>query len=237
MPVYTELCTGKQYSLQPLAGEDSEDEFLLTKDYYPMRQFALKIPTGTRVAIMDRRKATFIHFWQPTIYYQVLHNEIKELLLCGDAAGESDLVSRTTSGVAFLREMLKKMKSPSDITETMVHPVELVFDILLKFKSVPNPPIALLSNCLDVCAALSSFFDQEVLKRVLNLGIFPTISNTGFTHEEYARGTGFDSGLIGQYLINFETGNGSYLFLKSYFGFLSAYKAVSCKEHLLWNTN
>lgn len=217
------MCTGKQYDLQPLGQSGSEDEFILTKDYYPMRQFALKVPRSTRVAIMDRRKVTFVHFWNPCNYFHVLHNEIRELLNSTDAEG-SFLIPRVTSGVQYLRQLLPRLKSPSDITDAMVHPVELVFDLLLKFKSVPNPPITLMASCLDVCAALSSFFDQEVLRRVLNLGIFPAVSSVGLSHEEYARGIGFDSGLIGSYLINYETGSGTYQFLKSYFAFLGAYR-------------
>lgn len=209
-----------------MCSDGTEDEFLLRSDYYPMRHFALKLPKGTRVAIMDRRNVTYVHFWHSCNYFEVLHNEMKELLTSGET-GENSLMARVTAGVNYLRHMLGKLKSPSDITEAMVHPVELVFDILLKFKCVPHPPITLLAGCLELCAVLSSFFDQEVLKRALNLGIFPTVSNFGFTHEEYARGTGFDSGLIGQYLINFETGNGTYPFLKAYFGFLKAHKAVS----------
>lgn len=224
MPVFSEVCADKQYDLQPLADADTEDEFLLTKDYYPLRQFALKIPRGTRVAIIDRHKgATYVHFWSPCNYFQVLHNEIRALLGSG-AAEEPSLIARVTSGVHYLRHMLRRLKSPADITDAMVHPVEMVFDLLLKFKSVPHPPVALMASCLEVCAALSAFFDQEVLKRVLNLGLFPAVANTSFGHEEYARGTSFDSGLIGQYLINYENGNGTYPFLKAYFGFLTAYK-------------
>lgn len=191
-----------------------------------MRQFALKVPRGSRVAIMDRRKLTYAHFWHPCNYFHVLHNEIRELLTTSGAE-EAPLIARVTSGVNYLRHMLTRLKSPSDITDAMVHPVEMVFDLLVKFKAVPLPPVALMASCLDVCAALSAFFDQEVLKRVLNLGIFPAVSNTVFSHEEYARGTGFDSGLIGQYLINYENGSGTYPFLKSYFNFLSTYKRAN----------
>lgn len=197
-----------------------------------MRKFNYKIGRGTRVAMTDRRKVTYVHFWSPCNYFQVLQNDIQILLSMGMAGDPQDseenaqLIARVTCGVKYLRDMLKKLKSPAEITDSMVHPVEMVFDILLKFKTLPNPPIALLSSCLEVCTALSSFFREEVLRRMINLDIFPSVSSHTLSHEEYARGAAFDPGLIGQYLINFENANGSYSFLKAYFGFLKAYKLV-----------
>lgn len=238
LPVYTELCTGNQYDLQPIDSEQAEDEFLLTKDYFPMRKFNYKIPRSTRVAMTDRRKVTYVHFWSPCNYFQVLHNDIQILLsmgMAGDSQSSDEnvqLTSRVTWGVQYLRDMLKKLKNPSDITDSMVHPVEMVFDILLKFKTLPHPPVDLLSSCLEVCTALSSFFHDEVLRRMLNLDIFPSVSSHSLSYEEYARGAAFDSGLIGQYLINFENASGRYPFLKAYFGFLKAYKSVIIVELL-----
>lgn len=220
------MCTGREYDLQSVS---ENDEFLLTKDYHPMTKFHYKIPRGTRVVIIDRKSDTFVHFRHACNYFQILHNDIKMLLAMATISADTSelsLITRITSGVQYLRGMLLKLKSPAEITAEIVHPVELVFDILLKLKSQNSPPLPLLASCMEVCAALLPFFDHEIAKRVLNLNILPSVSNNTIGSEEYARGISFDSGLVGQYLINFETTSGKYVFLKAYFNFLKNYRKV-----------
>lgn len=54
----------------------------------------------------------------------------------------------------------------------MIHPIEMVFDILLKFKTSPLPPIKLLAICVKICESLLPLYQTEILHRIEKLNIF-----------------------------------------------------------------
>lgn len=184
-----------------LKPSDSVDgEFVLTHDFQP---FGIKIDytirAGTTATATDKPAGTQIHFKTSLNYFNVLHHEINELLFDLIKRPEIDAQrkQRVASGLKYLASTVRRIKSSVDIPSEMVHPTEIVFDILLKFKDVPNPPIELLAECMEVCAALVPMLQTEVAKRVMNLDHFlPVCTNHQLRYREFAHGMHFDTAII-----------------------------------------
>lgn len=222
LPYYTEEYNSDK--IQLAMSNKVEGEFILNQKYVPFKKIDYVIPYGVNVVILDK-KQTMAHFQHPLNYFNALHHEINELLANTLQYNEIDgeKVKRVTLGIKYLAAALKKIKNQNEISEEMVHPTEMVFDILIKFKVVPNPPIELLAQCLEVCAALIPLFGNEIFNRVVNLNILPSITNNTLDFKSYANGVSFESSLVGYYLVNFEKNNGKYDFLMAYLNFLKTY--------------
>ncbi|XP_041771504.1 nucleoporin Nup188-like isoform X1 [Anopheles merus] len=226
LPVYTELYTGQnQYEIRK-AASSNEDEFILCHDYTPSSKINFTIPRGTKLIVRDlHNQRTYVHFSTGYNYFNALHHEINELLEDAQATStlNSERVQRIATGLKYLAVAVRRIQQPHDITAEMVHPTEMVFDVLLKFRAVPNPPVDLLVQCLNVCTALVPLFEQEIYTRIINLNILPSVNNANLTYQDYANGVGYDSSLIGYYLMNVERNAGRYPILMAYFNFLKTY--------------
>lgn len=223
LPVYSEVYNPDHYELRPSTA--NEDEFVLAHDYVPFRKIGFKIPRGTSAVVIDKRTHTLVHFRIKFNFFDALHHEINELL--SDALAYTQLneerIQRITAGIRYLAVAVKRIHQPHEIGSEMVHPTEMVFDILLKFKVIQTPPIELLAECLNVCAALVPLFEPEIFARVINLNILPTVNNANLDFKDYAAGTSFESSLIGYYLVNYEKNAGRYRILMAYLNFLRTY--------------
>ncbi|XP_052860062.1 nucleoporin Nup188 [Anopheles cruzii] len=228
LPVYTELYndTNAQYIWRKSA-TGMDDEFVLCNDYTPSNKIEFTMPRGTKLIVNDvhTHRKTYVHFRTRYNFFSALHHEINELLFDAQATStlSQERVLRIATGLKYLAVAVKRIQQPLDISAEMVHPTEMVFDVLLKFKSVPNPPIDLLVQCLNVCSALVPLFEQEIYTRIMNLNILPTVNNATLSYKEYANGASYDSSLIGYYLMNVERIAGSYPILMAYFNLLKTY--------------
>lgn len=156
----------------------------------------------------------------------MLHNEIDELLVetVRYTDVDADRKTRVSAGLKYLARALCAVVNPlQDISNEMVHPTEMVFDLLTKFKLVTQPPIELMSKCLEVCVNLVPLFDLEIVRRIINLNMLPSIGGDQLDYRALSLGVGFESGLVGYYLINFEKNSGQYDFLLTYLHFLCTY--------------
>ncbi|XP_058830469.1 nucleoporin Nup188 [Topomyia yanbarensis] len=227
LPVYSEIFNPDRYELR--RSPSSEDEFVLVHDYVPFRKIGFKIARGTRAVVIDKRPHTLIHFRTRFNFFVALHHEINELL--SDALGYTQLndkrIHRITAGIRYLAVAVRRIHQPHEIGSELVHPTEMVFDILLKFKVIQNPPIELLAECLHVCASLVPLFEPEIYARVINLNMLPTVNNTSLDFKDYATGTSFESSLIGYYLVNYEKNMGKYCVLMAYLNLLKTYTKLS----------
>jgi nuclear pore complex protein Nup188 len=227
LPYYTEVDGSGKFNLR--ASNETEDEAVLLNDYVPFPKIDFLIEAGTRAVIMDKMNQTLIHFSTQLNYFDVLHNEINQLLAYTTTYSEIDAhqLERVTSGVSYLAKAVRRIENPNEISSEMVHPTEMVFDIFLKFKGTQNPPITLLANCLDVCSALVKLFDAEIFNRIISINVLPTLNYNGQDFKALANGRGFESGLVGAYLVNYEKNAGTYEFLMAYLNFLKVYSKVS----------
>uniref|UniRef100_A0A182J1L8 Nucleoporin NUP188 n=1 Tax=Anopheles atroparvus TaxID=41427 RepID=A0A182J1L8_ANOAO len=227
LPVYTELYTGTSLYEVRKASNALDDEFVLCRDYTPSRKINFTIPRGTKLIVRDvqHHQRTYVHFRIRYNYFSALHHEINELLQDAQTMStlNADRVQRITTGLMYLAVAVKRIQQPHDISSEMVHPTEMVFDVLLKFKALPNPPLDLLVQCLNVCSALVPLFEQEIYTRIINLNILPSVNNANLSYQDYANGVGYDSSLVGYYLMNVERNAGRYPILLAYFNFLRTY--------------
>lgn len=187
------------------------------------------IPVGCVATVRDKDNATQIQYRISLNYFVVLHFEANELLSELIKRPEIDVNRKTRVywGLKYLASMLRRIQDPHEISSEMVHPSEIVFDVFLKFKDVPNPPIDLLAQCLNVCTALIRLHPNEIFKRVVNLDFLPQCSTHPMTFIEYANGVGFDSGLVGYYLVSYERVCGRFEFLTAFMYFLRTFSMVS----------
>lgn len=239
LPVYTEQPTDPCYALKKVIDEDDEDAYVLLSDYQPFRQIEdFVIPAGARAIAREDKGKMFVHFFVSTNYFHVLHNEINEMMssIANYSEIKGNQVQRLEAGVKFLSATLNRIESPDDITNEMIHPTEMVFDILSKFKTFQAPSLELMAACLDVCSELVGFFGDEIFRRFVNLNIAPSVNSAHRDYKAYANGTGFESGLVGFYLVNIEQSSGRYSFLNSYLSFLKSYAKVRsmCKSFFLF---
>lgn len=213
----------------PLKPSTVEDEFILLENYSPFPKIDYTIPAGTAVLISDQNKRTIMHFKTKLNYFVVLHNEINKFLECTLKYTEIDTIYRINveCGLKFLAWAVQCVRDTNSITSDMVHPIEMVFDILIKFKNAQDPPITLLAVCFEVCSALVPLFPNDVFVRVVNLNILPYVTNDSLDYHSYSNGVSFESGLVGHYLVNFEKSTGKYDFLLAYLNFIKTYANVS----------
>lgn len=223
LPVYTEQPTDPLYELKKIYGED---DYVLLNDYQPFRkidEFVLR--EGTKAVAREDKNKMYVHFLINTNYFHVLHNEINEMMnsiMNYSEIGDAKL-QRLEAGVKFLAAAIHRFESPNDITNEMIHPTEMVIDILNKLKTFQTPSIDLMAACVDVCTELLPFFGDEIFRRFANLNIAPSIGSINSDFRAYASGIGFESGLVGFYLVNVERPSGRYSFLKAYLNFLRRY--------------
>lgn len=220
MPIYAEIYQPtKNY---PIRASLEKDTFILTADYLALPDVGFTIPKGTDVNEVDKRSLTFVYFQHPINYFTVLQHEMNQLLYETLKYMDINLdrVQRVTEGLKLLAAVVNRIHDPQEMSGPIVHPTEMVFDILIKFKNLQSPPIELLANCFEVCTALIPLFDEEIVSRVVNLGILPSIKNASLDFTAYANGTGFTTGLVGNILINYERNSGRYKFLEAYLDFL-----------------
>lgn len=232
LPVYTEKYNLDKYELRP--ANDKGDEFILMNNYVPLPKIGFVIPQGTKVTVLDKKFSTFAHFITRFNYFDALHHEINEFLneIVHYTNLNGDRVKRITYGIKYLAVAVRRIKEPTDISSEMVHPTEMVFDILMKFKAMQSPPIELLSKCFETCTALISLFDTEIFQRIINLNILPNIMNQNLDYIDYSNGHSFESGLVGAYLVNFEKNTGRYPFLMAYLNFIRSYTKVKYFHYL-----
>lgn len=226
LPVFTEEYVPNKYLFRPSVEQDT---FLLAQDYKPFAGVPdFTIPRNTEIIVVDKQNHTFCHFRTQINYFTALHHEIDSLLTEIVQFNEinTSRLTKIHAGLEFLAAVIKRATHPSDINEFMVHPTEMVFDLLTKFRATTQPPLQLMAMCLKVCTALVPLFEQEIVTRVLNLNILPTIKTTGLSFVEYANGNGFEPELVGNYLVNFEKNVGKYVFLKEYLEFLVVHRKV-----------
>lgn len=192
------------------------------------------IPPGTTAIILDKPNGTQIQLKTPLNYFDVLHNEINELLSVVIRRPEIDPLrkNRVYWGLKYLAAALRRIPDPSGISTEMVHPIEMVFDIFLKFKDVPNPPVDLLAQCFNVCTALIPMHQNEIFKRVINMDILPFCTSDKLNFDEYANGACFKTGLVGSYLVSYEKVCGRYEFLTAYLTFLRSFAMVRTNIHI-----
>lgn len=239
LPIYTEaLKPTSTFQLKSLPDVDGDNEFVLLAPFAPFAKIDYDIVAGTTAIVQDRPFGATVHFRCTVNYFNVLHNEIDELLAEAlrytsdiDAVRER----RVCAGIKYLANAVRNVSDPlRGISSEMVHPTEMVFDILTKFKAVQQPPVELLARCLEVCANLVPLFDEEIVRRVVNLNVLPFVSTQSGDYRTYCNGVGFESGLVGYYLINFEKNCGRYDFLQTYLEFLHVYAKVSMSGYLLY---
>lgn len=204
----------------------------------PFPKVHFEIPAGTTAIVQDRAFGATIHFRTTLNYFNVLHHEIDELLTetlrHATDSTTNTRQRRVCAGIQYLANALRNVTDPlRGISSDMVHPTEMVFDVLTKFKAVQQPPIELLAKCLEVCGNLVPLFDEEIVRRVVNLNVLPFVVTQGSgDYRALSSGAGFESGLVGYYLINFEKNSGRYDFLMTYLEFLHVYAKVS----VVWMT-
>ncbi|CRL03548.1 CLUMA_CG016201, isoform A [Clunio marinus] len=219
LPVYTEQPIDPLYELRRAVDDEDEDAYILLNDYQPFKKInEFVIETGTKAIVREQKNRMFVHFFVNTNYFHVLHNEINDIMYSFQnfSAIHESQIKRLEVVLKFLSTIIKRIDGPDDITNEMIHPTEMVFDLLVKFMTFQSPPIDLMAICIDVCTELLSYFGDEITRRFINLKIAPSITSQNLDYKSYANGTGFESGLVGNYLINFERHSGRYSFLKAY---------------------
>lgn len=228
LPVYTEQPTDPMYELRKVYDDEDEDAYALLNDYRPFEKLDFLIKAGTRAIAREDKNKMFVHFFVPVNYFEVLHSEINLMLnsIMSYSEIKESQVKRLEAGIRFLSAVIAKNDAPEDITNEMIHPTELVFDILSKFKTLQAPPLDLMACCVDVCTELVGSFGDEIFRRFANLKIAPSVNAVHRDFKMYANGVGFESGLVGYYLINIERVSGRFKFLKSYLSFLKKFSQV-----------
>lgn len=229
LPVYTECPDDPLYELRKVHGTDDEDTYVIPTDYQPYRRINdFIIPAGTNAVVRQEKGKYSVHFLIGTNYFHVLHNEMNEFITSINSFTEIDesKIVRLEEGISFLVSVLKKIEAPEQITNEMIHPTELVFDILGKMKNFSHPRMKLMAVCVDVCTELLPFFGDEIFRRFINLNIVPSVTLVHNDFRAYSIGNGFEAGLIGYYLLNFEKITGRYDMLKSYLNFLQVFATL-----------
>lgn len=231
LPICTEVYNGDKYDIR----QAENDEFVLLNDYTPFPRVDFVIQKGTRVVIMDKNE-TFIHFRTKLNYFDALHHEIIDLLEKIQTRPEeicAGSIERIEWGIKVLGAIVKRIQDPeNEISDQMIHPTEMVFDILGKLKGVERPPLELFAGCLEVCAGLLQFpiYNDEIFRRIINLNILPTVHNAQLDSVNYANGVSFESSLVGYYLVNIEKNSGKYSFLKAYLHFLKTFTEIAVNK-------
>jgi nuclear pore complex protein Nup188 len=230
LPVYAEQPNDPLYELRKCY-DTEEDSYALLNDYRPFVKInEFVIPADNSAIVREEKGRMFVYFLTKLNYFHALRNEMHELLnsIVTYAEIQPAKLSRLESGISLLAAIIKRTDSPEDITNEMIHPTEMVFDILEKLKGCQHPALELMAACLNVCAELMATFSDEVFRRFINLNIGPIVTVTHRDFKAYSNGNGFESGLIGFFLIKMESSAGRYSFLKAYFNFLKKCAKVCC---------
>lgn len=223
LPIYTEQPIDPVYELKKVMDDDEEDSYVLLNDYRPFAKIGdFVIREGTRAVARERKGGICVHFFVSTNYFQVLHNDINNVMssIMNYSEIKDSQLKRLEVGIRFLAATIKRMEMQSLITNEMIHPTEMVFDILNTFKTFQVPSLDLMAVCIDVTTELVCFFTDAIFRRFANLNIAPTVNASHEDFKAYANGVGFESGLVGSYLVNIERSSGRYTFLKAYLNFL-----------------
>lgn len=226
LPYYSEILENDKYLLT--FNNKNDEECSLAASYRPFTGINYEIPIGTKAIIIRKKLGTLIHFNYPVNYFDVLHNEISQLLFNASHFKEINgyQFERLTQGIRYLSATLEKIASPISISEAMVHPAEMVFDVLVKFKEIQNPPIELMAECFRVCTKMVPLFEQEVHSRIVNLNILPIIDKFNLNYKSCSSEINFEPGMVGRYLVKFEKDSGRYNFLTTYLIFLKTYSKL-----------
>lgn len=230
LKVYAEQPLDPVFELRRDETSQDEDAFLLLNNYQPFSKINdFVIPADSSVIVRDEKGKFMFYFITKLNYFNALHHEINELLNCVVTFTEikNSRIQRLVTGINLLAAVIKRIDNPEEISNEMIHPTEMVFDIIDKFKVFQHPSMDLMSACVNVCAELLPFFSDEIFRRFVNLNIAPKVTVKHENFKAYANRSGFESGLIGYYLINIENTSGKYCFLKSYFNFLEKCSKVS----------
>ena len=220
LPIYTEILNNPAFELRQ---SEDEEEYVLENDYQPFPKIMdFIIRKGTKVAVIETKSRSFVHFRTKLNYFNVLHHEINELMCNIQSYSEitEDRVQRLECGIQYLTATIKRIDNPNNITNEMIHPTEMVFDILNKLRVLQNPPIELMAACINVSAELIRCYGNVIFPRVINLNITPSVNAIHKDYKSYANGMNYESGLVGYYLMNIERVSGQYSFLKAYMQFL-----------------
>ncbi|XP_017478764.1 PREDICTED: nucleoporin NUP188 homolog [Rhagoletis zephyria] len=233
LPIFTDLYDESKYPLRAI----NEEDYILTANVMPFPHLDFNISANTTAVVLPRPEGYFVHFRISLNYFVVLHHEINCLLAetvqtQGDWQ-QNERVRRINAGLEYLQSVLQRTKSLSAISAEMVHPTEMCIDLLNKFKAVPQPPVQMLANCLNVCTMLLPLVDAEIFARVITLDILPMITNeTLENYKDYALGICFDSRVVGTYLVDVEKKLERYDFLLAYLGFLRSYTKLQRNKFL-----
>lgn len=228
LPIYTEQPDDPVYELRKVH-DSEEDTYMILTDYRPFRRIdEFSIAAGTRATVREEKGKIFAHFHINVNYFNVLHNEINEFISSINNFTEinESKIQRIEEGLKLQVAILKKIENAEQITNEMIHPTELVFDILSKLKNISNPNLKLMATCIDVCSELLPYFTNEIFRRFINLNIIPSVTTTHDDFRLYSMGNGFEAGLVGYYLINNEKIYGRYNLLKSYLNFLRVFTSL-----------
>lgn len=223
LPIYAEQPNDPLFELQRNELSDEDDAYLLLSNYQPFPKISdFVIPANNPAIVRDERGKYTFYFLTKLNYFHALHHEINELLNCVVTFTEikETRLNRLEVGINLLAAVIKRIESPDDISNEMIHPTEMVFDILEKFKAFQHPSMDLMAASLNVCAELLPFFSDEIFRRFVNLNVAPKVTSHHLDFKAYSNGSGFELGLIGYYLINIESASGKYSFLRAYFNFL-----------------
>lgn len=238
LPVYAEQPNYPHYELRK-SDDDQEETYTLLNDYQPFRKIPdFVIPANTQAIVREEKGKMFVHFLTKLNFFNALHHEINELFNCVLSFSEinDSRLKRLEAGINLLAAFITRLEKPDDITNEMIHPTEMIFDILEKFKIFQSPSLGIMAACLNVCAELVIFFGKEIIRRFINLNIAPTVNVVHYDFQAYCNGNAFESGFIGYYLINIERSLGRYDFTKSYFNFLKKCSKVSFSIiHLIYS--
>jgi nuclear pore complex protein Nup188 len=232
LPVYAEMPCDPSYELRRDELSEEEDAYLLLSNYQPFPKISdYIIRADNRAIVRNERGNLMVYFLSNLNYFQALHHEINELLSCIQSFTEIKEIrlKRLEAGINLLAVIIRQLKNADEITNEMIHPTEMVFDILEKLKVFQHPPLDLMASCVNVFAELLPFFSDEIFRRFVNLNLSPTITTNHKEFKGFANGNGVEMGIVGYYLINIERTNGKYSFLKAYFNFLQKCSKVSCK--------
>jgi nuclear pore complex protein Nup188 len=228
LPIFAEQPNDPLYELRK--SNDSEDDtYILLNSYQPFQRINdYVIPVGTNAIVRQEKGKMFVYFMKKLNYFHALHNEINGMLnsIVNFTEIQESKIDRLEAGISLLAALIKRIDNPNEITNEMIVPTEMVYDILEKFKAFQHPPLRVMAACLNVFAELSPYFGNEIYRRFTNLNIAPSVNQTHRDFRAYSNGSGFELGLVGFYLINIECSSGKYDFLKSYLTFLKKMSKV-----------
>lgn len=108
--MYSEVYISDRLQLKAIIDLSSSDVLLL-ENYRQFSKIDYTIPAGTHAVIVDRGSIETIHFRYPINYYNVLHNEIIQLLDNAQSTEiDSKQICRVTAGLKYLSIAIHVLK-------------------------------------------------------------------------------------------------------------------------------